>query len=102
MNKEILVYNDDANERPSLLIDYIEWLKEKLEEIPEQFRDSAYVNIEASESYGNGRLEYYIKYTRPETDNERESRKFKENERVKEQAARDMAELVRLKNKLKL
>ena len=84
MNKIIKVYDSDDcfhDYRPEGLIEYIQWLNDKLSLIPEEFRTSATLEINAYESYGTGHYDYVIKYERPETNDERESRELKEQER---------------------
>jgi len=84
MNKTITIYHSDnchSDYRPENLTEYIKWLNDKLSLIPQEFRSSATLEINAYESYGAGYYDYIIKYERPETDSERESRENKENER---------------------
>lgn len=89
-----------SSERPDNLTEYIAWLEAKLAEIPEQYRASANVEIEACPSYeGSVVLEYRITYTRPETDQERECREGAEVLQNAQREAQERAELKRLRAK---
>jgi hypothetical protein len=84
---------------PENLKEYIAWLTGKLHSIPEEFRATAEVEIGATTSYDCASLEYVIKYTRPETEDEEKKRTDQENVR-KEAIRRDeLATLNRLKAK---
>jgi hypothetical protein len=85
MNKTITIY-DEGNSWldtfPTNLAEHINWLNGKLLSIPEEFRQSAYLHISATESYGAGVLIYSIKYERPETKEEIEQRELAEKSRA--------------------
>jgi hypothetical protein len=77
MNKKVIIYDiDRPNDQypPENLGELIAWLYKKLQSIPIEFRDSATVEMGATESYGCPDLSYEISYEEPETDEETESR----------------------------
>lgn len=83
---------------PENLEDHILWLQTKLEMIPEEFRSTALIIIDAGESYGCGIPTYHIEYNRPETVKEKKSR---ENiGRLRAESIKNQ-ELATLKNLLK-
>lgn len=90
--KTIEVYRYAATDDypPFSLIDRIAWLQAKLDEVPDEFRKSARVAMEASEEYGDVFVEYSISYIRPETAEERaaEERIDAERQVVAEQLER--------------
>ena len=77
MTTQIIYDNYKSPSPPENLEQYINWLNDHLESIPEKHRSSAYVEIEAGEEYGSPTLYYSIKYTRPETKEEKNARLHK-------------------------
>lgn len=57
------------------------WFQAKLDDVPQEFRGTARIGIDATESYGSAYATIEISYTRPETDDE-------EAERERQAAAR--------------
>ena len=84
---------------PQNLSEHIRWLTEKLESIPEQFRDAAKVEIEATSSYDCPSLEYSISYERPETLAEKQNRIAKKTVISEATRLREIETLNRLKAK---
>lgn len=88
------------NERPTALVQYAAWLSAKLSAIPEEYRKSASVEINAEPSYeGSAVLEYKITYERPETDTERLAREADEARREENRKAHELEQLKRLRAK---
>ena len=84
---------------PENLIEHIAWLEEKLQSIPEEFRESAFVKIYADEEYGDPTLIYKIWFSRPETDNEEATRERQDQARAESVREREIAELAKLRAK---
>ena len=57
----------DGYNIPKKPIDFIAFWKEKFMEVPEEFRDTARIIIEAETEYGDPVLNIMISYSRPET-----------------------------------
>lgn len=93
-----VVYDSGGEDtkRSGNLVEYIAWLNEKLQGIPEQFRASATVVIEAEEGYDYPGLSYAIKYERPETPGETAAREEKEQQQKEEAEAREKQLLAQL------
>lgn len=56
----------ECSEAPESLPDFIEWMQDKLAEIPEEYRQSAKIEVKDYNEWDCA--EYVIRYTRPETD----------------------------------
>lgn len=97
-------WRSDNNQLPMRLPAFVAWMKEVLEDVPEEFRDSVVVELEHEGDYdGPGYAEFHIYYDRDETDEELADR---ENERIarqeseaRAQEGRERAEFERLKAK---
>jgi len=87
------------NYRPTSLLEYIEWLNEKLREIPEEYRPTARVEIDSESSYGSASLEYRIVYERPETNEEKILREGRERQIEESKKAHEIEQLKQLKAK---
>ena len=100
--KEIVYDNSDINDvlhLPTNLKECIEWLQERIESIPEQFRDSAEIEMDVYEEYGCPYQTYIIQYERPETKEERTRRRSIENMHKAEVRRVELNNLKRLKEK---
>lgn len=62
----------------------IDELKKVLEEIPEEYRDTAVLMIEAEEEYGSPTTSYSISYKRPMTEQEIENSTLSKQRQIKE------------------
>ena len=77
MDKTVTVYSSDVsyhNGPPDNLMELIEWLKGWAKEIPDEYMASSDVDIEAGMDYDIPYAEISITYTRPETDDEMDTR----------------------------
>ena len=91
---------NNYDERPNALVAYAEWLAVKLSEIPEEYRATASVEIEAEASYeDSAELKYRITYKRPETDAERMARQADESHAAENQRAFELEQLKLLRAK---
>ena len=102
-NKEITVFGQeqyDGEWPPTGAAECLAWFAGKVEEIPVEFRATAKVEIEGVGGYeGSAYASISIKYTRPETDSEMESREKEERNRVAQQELREKQQLAALKAK---
>jgi hypothetical protein len=86
---------------PSNALEFSAWLAEMLESIPEEFRSSAEIIIDAERDYDDGiELIVEVKFSRPLTDEEQaavNARRAEDQKRRVEQLRQDLerAELVR-------
>ena len=105
MKKQITVkiydIEDSPEDPPENLEAHILWLQAKLEVIPEEFRSTALIIIDAGESYGCGIPAYHIEYSRPETVEEKESRENRERLKANDIKNRELATLKNLLEKYK-
>lgn len=89
----------DRYELDNKLTKVIARLQEVLAGIPEEYRDSADMDVSAYDEYGSSYVSVEITYRRPETDQEMEAREFREEAYRKASCERDLAEFERLKAK---
>jgi len=97
--KTIKVYEReclDVDQPPENMIKYIAWLTDKLDQIPDEFRKNAEVEMVSNDMYG---LEYVISYTRPETREELAEAIREVQRRDSEIERKERAELERLNKK---
>lgn len=83
---------------PSGLLDFSKWLQSKIDAIPEEYRETAQIEIESVSSYEDTHYaSISINYWRPETDEEIEARVQKERIRreAEEEKARQTYEKLR-------
>ena len=94
MNKKITLYNSRTaiNGPPENLQEHIEWLKAMLENIPEEFRSSGDIEMDADEY----RMEYDVSYERPETAEELETKAKDEAARTEKRRREEPATLAAL------
>ena len=87
---------------PSNPKDFMAYWQELLNEVPEQYKDSAKIQMDSKESYGSAIIECTIYYEREETDEE----EIKRESRIKHDEARrnerKMQEYLRLQKELGL
>lgn len=84
---------------PTKATESINWFLDKLSQIPEEFRESATIQIETVQDYDDYHTEITFSYSRPQTDEEvlAEERKVRSAKKYKEQ--QDLEMLARLKAK---
>lgn len=92
---------DEEDELPETLRDLIQWAAGQLGQIPEEYRDTA--TIEFSSDYDRTCVEWTIRYTRPETDEEfadrAELHRQHRKQAIAEERDAELALLARLKAK---
>ena len=101
ITKKIVVYDlpwYDMN-IPAKLSDFIEFWQQNLDNVPAPYRDSAEIEIEVRESYGDFLMYFILTYIRPETDEEAAQRKAALIAKREEQEAREKATLEALLKK---
>ena len=75
----------ECSEAPESLPDFIRWMQAKLEEIPEECRQSAKIEVKNYYEYYYNDLgcpDYIIRYIRPETEQEIKAREKDEREQL--------------------
>jgi hypothetical protein len=102
-NKTIKIYKEEeCYAIPEKATEFMAFWQSKLDKIPDEFMDSARVEVEA-ESYHNGAsLDVEISYVRPETDSEMESREYQEKQIADRNKERKLAAYNKLKQELAL
>lgn len=95
--KKIEIYSDTFYGMPEKMIEFVEYFQDKLESIPEEYRESACVDIEAGDEYSSGSLKIY--YMRPETIEEEKFRKEQEQNREDDNKRWELKKLVELQKK---
>jgi hypothetical protein len=85
---------------PQKADEYIKFWQEKLKLVPDEFIDSAVINVQSGSSYGDDYLIAELYYLRPETEFEQMSREAKEGRLKRQREASDLRGLERLKEKL--
>lgn len=85
---ETPIFNRDRDWPPDDLVGFIAWFQGKLDEIPEQFRGAARVDLSTDYEEGDCYVDLSIYYDRPETEEEIDARQKKEWSRNR---ARDKA-----------
>jgi len=105
---KIVVYESDQynhDDWPSCnALEYIGWFQDKLDTVPEEFRDKVDIDVDSEPSWGDSTTNTIcITYWRQETDGECEARfekaAKKEEERLKVTELRDLQEYKRLQTK---
>lgn len=101
MKKEKMVVLFDSRKEsiyslPNRAGEFWKWLTSLLEELPEQFRDSAIIEFGAKNDYGDLTPTLTVSYRRPETDEEerqREEHQRQSDEQRREILLRQLREL---------
>jgi hypothetical protein len=97
-NKTIKVYEESGcYDIPEKASEFMAFWQSKLDKIPDEFIDSARIEVEANSYYDSVTLDVEITYVRPETDGEMETRECQEKQR----ADRDKKRKIEAYNKLK-
>jgi hypothetical protein len=96
VNKHITIYDirTTPGDPPESLGEFVHWIQEKYESIPEEFRESGVLDMYADDNS----LYFEIRYSRPETEEEEATRLRTEKARVNAQRERDLVTLQRLKD----
>ena len=82
------------------LVDVIAWFQGCLAEVPEQYRETAYCEIDSVSGFEGGHLaQIEIAYSRPETDEELASRIVEEGRRAADLRSKEIAKLRELQEK---
>lgn len=85
---------------PGRLLEFAAWLQAIINEIPEECRESAEIEIDSTSSYYDSHYaQVQVTYRRPETDKEWDDRKADVMRRVHEAEALERQALERLKAK---
>jgi len=75
---------------------FMAWFQKRLDDVPPEFRSTARIEIDSTDSYGSSKATIEFSYTRMETDEEeaeREQRAANEADRRRTQELRTLAEL---------
>ena len=101
MKKTIVVFKSTSFwDLPTKASEFMAFWQSKLDEIPNAYRDTAEIEVEAEPSYEDSAvLSVRVTYSRPETDDEVSSRERQENAAKERQREREMAQLRELRKK---
>ena len=78
---KIIVFKEDCEYKiPTSPVEFMQFWADKINIIPEEFINTATIEIDIEDDYGFQSLILEISYTRPETNQEYESRIFKERQ----------------------
>jgi hypothetical protein len=92
----VTVLNESLYGEDNTLAGWQEWLRERFEKVPSEYRDSAVLEIDSVGGYeGEHHTEATLYYDRPETAAERQNRHAREQARADEEeqlAARRLAD----------
>ena len=84
---------------PNKPYEFMSWFQSKISLIPEEFRDSATIEIDSSTSYDSSHATIEIRFYRPETDAEEAAREQNERLRAEIQRNAELRTLSALKAK---
>ncbi len=84
---------------PENLTDAVAWLQGYLEQVPEEYRDKATIEITSQSDYDYHKPCIEISYHRPPTDQEKQDRLEDERQHSEAREARDRQEYYRLRAK---
>lgn len=102
-NKEIIIFDQeqyDGEWPPENAMKCLAWFSAKVEDIPQEFRSTAKIEIEGFGGYeGSAYANIKITYVRPETDEEVAERELKESNQKSQQELRERQQLAALKAK---
>ena len=101
MKKTIVVFESASFwDLPTKASEFMAFWQSKLDEIPNAYRDTAEIEVEAVPSYeGSAVLSVSVTYSRPETDDEVSSREREENAAEERKREQEMAKLRELRKK---
>ena len=92
-------YGHDRGDIPTKPDEFIKYWQDKIDLVPEEYRDSTRIEIEADSYYDCGSLYASVSYTRPETDSEYGIRMRSEELSEKRHKASELRKLEELKAK---
>lgn len=85
----VFVLNESLYGEANTLAGWMEWLRERFDRVPEEYRDTAILEIDSVGGYeGEHHTEAEIYYSRPETDKERQQREAKHKARLEDDLRR--------------
>jgi len=97
--KQIKVYELGYDDVPQKADEFIKFWQDKINMVPDEFRGTTEIEMEAEESYGCATLEATVIYKRPETDKEEQLREKQAQDRQEAITRRELEELTKLKRK---
>lgn len=97
--KQIKAYELGYDDIPEKADEFIRFWQDKINMVPEEFRDTAKIEMEAEESYGCATFEATVSYIRSETDKEERSREKRAQDSQESIKRRELADLAKLKLK---
>ena len=97
--KRIEIYSSDDPCLPEQADKFIEFWQEKIDSVPEEFRATTQIEVEASEQWGSPCLNVTVSYTREETGEEATKRNNMEKANLERRDQGDRAEYEKLKAK---
>ena len=93
------VYTDEYADIPEKPDEFLAFWKDKIDRIPEEYRDSATIEVKGVDNYGDPGVKVTVSYVRPETDEEEDRRKRGNQETKDSIERRELEELRRLTKK---
>ena len=99
INKRINTHSSLNESIPEEAAAFLTFFKDKINEVPQEYRKSCRIEIEA---WGDSGISLDVYYYRPENKEEEAARVSEEQRRKDVWAAKDLADFNRLKDKLKL
>jgi len=96
---QVALFSQRDLDLPTKPKEFIKFFQEKFDLVPEQYRDTTRIALEAEMAYGDPALELTIWYDRPETSKECKEREAKECHRIASIEARERRELALLQAK---
>jgi len=100
---KVTIYEKDScYDIPSDAAGFINFFQEKIDSIPEEFKSSAQIDVEASAFYDSALLGVCVYYFRPKTKAELEKDAQLEAEGFERERLKKLADLERLKRELGL
>lgn len=102
LQKKVIVYSGEENTNgwPSYnAVEFMEWMREKISQIPAEYMDYASVELGSSIYYDSSNAEIDIYYFRPETDEEAAAREYDDQRRSERNRRHELEMLAALKAK---
>ena len=102
-SRTVIVFEEeqyDGEWIPNNAAEVLEWLSDKVNSIPEEFRDSALFEVDARSNYEDSAYaSIRISYVRPETDEEEAKREDEERRHAERRRDGELRKLAELKAK---
>lgn len=106
MKKDVKVfvwdYEHEMKGMPTKPDEFIKFWQDKIALVPEEYRDSTKIEVDANFYYDHASLEMFVSYRRPETDSEYDVRIEAERLEQRRLKARELSKLEELKAKYEL